>query len=286
MIYALRFMRRVAITGFGAVTPIGLDALSTWESAVAGRSGIGFIESFDASEFPGPDRRRGAWLRPLGADPGQGGAADGPQRPARRRRRAGGLGRGGHRGVRPGARRHSRRLRDRRHRDDRRAAAGLPRARRRPRLAVLHPVGARRHGERPDRDPARHHRPELRAGLRLRDRLDGDRRGRRDDRARPGRHRPRGRHRGRDHPAHPRRLLRDAGARGRGRRPDARDAPVRRDAGRLRDGRGCLHPGARGARVGEGARRHDLRGGASATAPRTTRTTSPSPSPRRPGSRR
>src|SRR3954452_19251814 len=52
MIYALRSMRRVVITAFGAVTPIGLDALSTWESAVAGRSGIGFIESFDASGFP------------------------------------------------------------------------------------------------------------------------------------------------------------------------------------------------------------------------------------------
>jgi 3-oxoacyl-[acyl-carrier-protein] synthase II len=45
-------MRRVAITGLGAVTPIGLDAQSTWESAVAGRSGVGFIETFDASEFP------------------------------------------------------------------------------------------------------------------------------------------------------------------------------------------------------------------------------------------
>ena len=45
-------MRRVVITGFGAVTPIGLDAPSTWEAALAGRSGIGFIESFDASEFP------------------------------------------------------------------------------------------------------------------------------------------------------------------------------------------------------------------------------------------
>jgi 3-oxoacyl-[acyl-carrier-protein] synthase II len=45
-------MRRVAITGLGAVTPIGLDALSTWEAAVAGRSGIGFIETFDASAFP------------------------------------------------------------------------------------------------------------------------------------------------------------------------------------------------------------------------------------------
>ena len=63
----------------------------------------------------------------------------------------------GDRGVRPGARRDPRRLRDRRHRDDRRAAAVFLRARRRPRLAVLHPLGARRHGERPDRDPARAH---------------------------------------------------------------------------------------------------------------------------------
>ena len=45
-------MRRVAITGLGAITPIGLDARSTWESAVAGRSGVGFIEAFDASSFP------------------------------------------------------------------------------------------------------------------------------------------------------------------------------------------------------------------------------------------
>ena len=45
-------MRRVAITGLGAVTPIGLDAQTTWESAVAGRSGVGFIETFDASGFP------------------------------------------------------------------------------------------------------------------------------------------------------------------------------------------------------------------------------------------
>ena len=45
-------MRRVAITGLGAVTPLGLDAPSTWEAAVAGRSGVGFIEAFDASAFP------------------------------------------------------------------------------------------------------------------------------------------------------------------------------------------------------------------------------------------
>src|SRR5262245_15598693 len=45
-------MRRVAVTGLGAVTPLGLDARSTWEGAVAGRSGVDFIQSFDASGFP------------------------------------------------------------------------------------------------------------------------------------------------------------------------------------------------------------------------------------------
>ena len=45
-------MRRVAVTGLGAVTPLGHDARSTWEGAVAGRSGVDFIRSFDASEFP------------------------------------------------------------------------------------------------------------------------------------------------------------------------------------------------------------------------------------------
>jgi 3-oxoacyl-[acyl-carrier-protein] synthase II len=45
-------MRRVVVTGLGAVTPIGGDAPSTWRAAVAGQSGIDFIRSFDASEFP------------------------------------------------------------------------------------------------------------------------------------------------------------------------------------------------------------------------------------------
>jgi len=44
--------RRVAITGLGAVTPVGNDAESTWQSLVAGRSGIGQITTFDASTFP------------------------------------------------------------------------------------------------------------------------------------------------------------------------------------------------------------------------------------------
>ena len=42
----------MAVTGLGAVTPIGGDARSTWLAAVEGRSGIDFIRSFDASGFP------------------------------------------------------------------------------------------------------------------------------------------------------------------------------------------------------------------------------------------
>jgi 3-oxoacyl-[acyl-carrier-protein] synthase II len=45
-------MRRVVVTGLGAVTPIGNDRRSTWDAAVAGRSGIDFISSFDASGYP------------------------------------------------------------------------------------------------------------------------------------------------------------------------------------------------------------------------------------------
>ena len=45
-------MRRVAVTGIGAVTPLGNDARSTWESAVGGRSGIDWIRAFDPSEYP------------------------------------------------------------------------------------------------------------------------------------------------------------------------------------------------------------------------------------------
>src|SRR3954468_18463062 len=45
-------MRRVVVTGLGAVTPLGNDARSTWEAALAGRSGIDWIRSFDASDFP------------------------------------------------------------------------------------------------------------------------------------------------------------------------------------------------------------------------------------------
>src|SRR5438067_7416840 len=45
-------MRRVAVTGLGAITPIGNDAPSTWRAAVAGESGIDWIRSFDATGLP------------------------------------------------------------------------------------------------------------------------------------------------------------------------------------------------------------------------------------------
>ena len=45
-------MGRVVVTGLGAVTPLGHDARSTWDGAVAGRSGIDWIRAFDASDFP------------------------------------------------------------------------------------------------------------------------------------------------------------------------------------------------------------------------------------------
>ncbi|HYO87419.1 MAG TPA: beta-ketoacyl-ACP synthase II [Candidatus Limnocylindrales bacterium] len=43
--------RRVVITGYGAVTPLGLTAEESWEGIRAGRSGVGPITRFDASNF-------------------------------------------------------------------------------------------------------------------------------------------------------------------------------------------------------------------------------------------
>lgn len=43
---------RVAITGLGAVTPVGNDAETTWQSLIQGKSGIGKITTFPADKFP------------------------------------------------------------------------------------------------------------------------------------------------------------------------------------------------------------------------------------------
>jgi 3-oxoacyl-[acyl-carrier-protein] synthase II len=44
--------KRVVVTGLGAVTPVGNDAPSTWQAALAGESGIDFIRAFDPSPLP------------------------------------------------------------------------------------------------------------------------------------------------------------------------------------------------------------------------------------------
>lgn len=44
-------LKRVVVTGLGAVTPLGNDATTTWINAVAGKSGAGPITHFDASKF-------------------------------------------------------------------------------------------------------------------------------------------------------------------------------------------------------------------------------------------
>lgn len=46
------FPRRVVVTGLGAVTPLGNSVIENWKNWTAGKSGIGPISLFDASEFP------------------------------------------------------------------------------------------------------------------------------------------------------------------------------------------------------------------------------------------
>ena len=58
-------MRRVVITGIGLVTPLGLDATSTWKGLLDGKGAVGPVRGFDASslrtrlaaEIPGFDAK-------------------------------------------------------------------------------------------------------------------------------------------------------------------------------------------------------------------------------------
>ena len=45
-------MHRVVVTGLGIVAPNGNNVSESWENTVNGKSGIGPITAFDASDFP------------------------------------------------------------------------------------------------------------------------------------------------------------------------------------------------------------------------------------------
>ena len=45
-------MRRVVVTGMGAITPFGVGVERSWQKLLAGESGVRRIESFDTSDLP------------------------------------------------------------------------------------------------------------------------------------------------------------------------------------------------------------------------------------------
>jgi len=68
--------RRVAVTGMGILTPIGIGVEAFWKSLLAGRSGVGPVDHFDASGLPARiaayvrDREAlDAWRGRLGLEP-------------------------------------------------------------------------------------------------------------------------------------------------------------------------------------------------------------------------
>ena len=168
-------MTRVAITGLGAVTPLGVGASDAERPLGGGRVG---------------DRGRPRTLPRVRADrphePPRS-AARGPLHPARGGRGRRGDGRGGLGGgasVRHDPDRLCDRHRDRRDRDDRGAAHDPRRARGGGDVAAVRPADDGQRGRRRRRNPPRPARRVLRDGFSLCRRRAGDRRWNADGRAR------------------------------------------------------------------------------------------------------
>ena len=253
--------RRVVVTGVGLVSPLGIGTEANWEALCAGRSGIGPITRFDASQFSARIAGEVKGFDPLQfiekkdvkkmdvfiqfAIAASQFAMDDA-----------GL------EVTPDiahARRRLHRLRHRRVQHHRARAQGAARGRAAPHLAVLHSRGDHQPGRRPGLDPLRRQGAELGdlhrllgVGARHRRRLRDHppRRRRRDDRRRLG---------GGDHADGRRRLRGDARAVDAQRRAGARQPSVRPGPRRLRHRRGRRRAHPRGARVRAAPRRADLR---------------------------
>ena len=43
--------QKIVITGIGIISPLGLDSKTTWDSLLAGKSGVKRITSFDTDSF-------------------------------------------------------------------------------------------------------------------------------------------------------------------------------------------------------------------------------------------
>ena len=44
--------RRVVVTGMGVVSPVGIGVDAFWDALLAGKSGVGPITEFDATDYP------------------------------------------------------------------------------------------------------------------------------------------------------------------------------------------------------------------------------------------